>query len=164
MRSTRRGLGPGLVLCAALTLLTACGNDTQSPPERVEARPEQLNTDEPGNLASLDLVYVCGNKFLATNANRRAVQLTWRVVGSSETGSITLPPGPIEDPGHSETELETTKKGIVELYQDGERVVRRRNLNRPCGAPAVAGLMAAATAAEAGSWTSRSPGRRSRFT
>ena len=68
-----------------------------------------------------------------------------------------MPPGPIEDPGHSETELETAKKGIVELYQDGERVVRRRNLNRPCGAPAVANLMASATAADAGSWTQPFP-------
>ena len=157
MRSTLRGLGPGLMLCGALLLLAACGDDSQSPPARVEPRAEQLSTDEPGNLAPLDLVYVCGNKFLATNSNRSSVQLTWRVVGSSETGSITLPPGPIEDPGHSETELETAKKGIVELYQDGERVVRRRNLNRPCGAPAVASLMASATAADAGSWTQPFP-------
>ena len=157
MRSTLRGLGPGLMLCGALLLLAACGDDSQSPPARVEPRAEQVSADEPGNLAPLDLVYVCGNKFLATNSNRSSVQLTWRVVGSSETGSITLPPGPIEDPGHSETELETAKKGIVELYQDGERVVRRRNLNRPCGAPAVANLMASATAADAGSWTQPFP-------
>jgi hypothetical protein len=157
MRSTLRGLGSGLVLCGVLLLVAACGDDSQSPPARVEPRAEQLSTDEPGNLAPLDLVYVCGNKFLATNSNRSSVQLTWRVVGTSETGSITLPPGPIEDPGHSETELETAKKGIVELYQDGERVVRRRNLNRPCGTPAVANLMASATAADAGSWTQPFP-------
>jgi PKD repeat protein len=157
MRSTRRGLGPGLVLCGALLWLGACGDDSQSPPARTEPRPEQLNSDEPGNLAPLDLVYVCGNKFLATNSNRRSVQLTWRVVGASETGSVTLPPGPVEDPGFSETELETAKKGIVELYEDGERVVRRRNLNRPCGAPAVASLTASATAADAGSWTEPFP-------
>ena len=90
MRSTLRGLGSGLVLCGVLLLLAACGDDSQSPPARVEPRAEQLSTDEPGNLAPLDLVYVCGNKFLATNSNRSSVQLTWRVVGSSETGSITL--------------------------------------------------------------------------
>jgi PKD repeat protein len=157
MRSSRRGLGPALVVWGILFALGGCGEDTQSPPDRVETSPELLSNDEPGNLAPLDLVYVCGNKFLATNSNRTSVHLTWRVVGSSETGSITLPPGPLEDPGHSETELETAKKGSVELYRDDERVVRRRNLNRPCGAHAVASLMAAATAAEAGSWTQPFP-------
>ncbi|HEU4525845.1 MAG TPA: hypothetical protein VFR62_12530, partial [Gemmatimonadales bacterium] len=145
MRSTRWGLPPWLVLCGALLSVTACGEDSHAPPSRAEPTPELLSADEPGNLAPLDLVYVCGNKFLATNSFRRSVELTWRVVGSSETGTIRLAPGPVEDPGFSETELETGRKGILELYQDGERVVRRRNLNRPCGAPAVAGLMAAAT-------------------
>ena len=70
MRSTLRGLGSGLVLCGVLLLVAACGDDSQSPPARVEPRAEQLSTDEPGNLAPLDLVYVCGNKFLATNSNR----------------------------------------------------------------------------------------------
>jgi PKD repeat protein len=157
MPSIRRGLAPRLVLCGTLLFLTACGEDTHSPPSRAEPTPDLLSTDEPGNLAPLDLVYVCGNKFLATNSFRRDVELTWRVVGSSENGTITLPPGPVEDPGFSETELETSKKGILELYRDGERVVRRRNLNRPCGAPAVAGLMVAATAADMGSWTQPFP-------
>jgi PKD repeat protein len=160
MRFTRRGLGPALVFGSVLLFLVflgACGDDTSSPPDRVEAVAHKLSTDEPGNLAPLDLVYVCGNKFLATNSNRGSVHLTWRVAGSSETGSITLPPGPLEDPGHSETELETAKKGILELYRDGERVVRRRNLNRPCGAHAIANVMAAATAADGGSWTQPFP-------
>jgi PKD repeat protein len=157
MRSTPRGLGPALVLGSLLLSLSGCGVDSYSPPERVDAMAEKLSTDEPGNLAPLDLVYVCGNKFLATNSNRTSVHLTWRVVNSSETGSITLPPGPVEDPGYSETELETAKKGTVELYRDGERVVRRRNLNRSCGPAAVANLMAAATAADAGSWTQPFP-------
>jgi PKD repeat protein len=152
MRSIRRGFG-ALALGGTLLLLAGCGEDAHSPPERAAAAPEQLNTDEPGNLAPLDLVYVCGNKFLATNSHRRSVHLTWRVVGTSESGSVTLPPGPVEDPGHSETELETSRKGILELYQDGERVARRRNLNRLCGAHAAANLVVAAAAADVGSWT-----------
>ena len=48
-----------------------------------------------------------------TNSSRptppaAAVHLTYRVVGTSETGGITLPPGPTEDPGHSETEMEAS--------------------------------------------------------
>jgi PKD repeat protein len=109
-----------------------------------------------GNPGPLDLLYVCGNKFLAINSTRATVHLTYRVVGSSETGGITLPPGPVEDPGYSETELETTKQGIVELYRGEERVTRRRNLKLPCGAAPMASL-AAATAADAGSWTEPFP-------
>src|SRR5688572_26694903 len=71
MRSTRWGLPPWFVLCGALLSVTACGEDSHAPPSRAEPRPELMSTDEPGNLAPLDLVYVCGNKFLATNSFRR---------------------------------------------------------------------------------------------
>ena len=156
MQSNRRGLLPVLCLSAALLLLGACAeDDSHSPPDRPDISLKQ-QAREGGNLAPLDLVYVCGNKFLATNSTRSTVHLTYRVVGSSETGSVTMPPGPVEDPGHSETELETKKQGVVELYQDGQRVVRRRNLKLPCGASAAARLMALG-AAEAGSWSDPFP-------
>ena len=156
MQSNRRGLLPVLCLSAALLFLGACAeDDSHSPPDRPDISLKQ-QAREGGNLAPLDLVYVCGNKFLATNSTRSTVHLTYRVVGSSETGSVTMPPGPVEDPGHSETELETKKQGVVELYQDGQRVVRRRNLKLPCGAPAAARLMALG-AAEAGSWSDPFP-------
>ena len=157
MRSNRQSLFPVLLLGTAL-LLAACGEDgSHSAPDRTDPSLKQQQTsDEGGNLAPLDLIYICGNKFLATNSTRRTVHLTYRVVGSSETGGVTLPPGPIEDPGFSETELETKKQGILELYKDGQRVVRRRNLKMLCGAPAAASLMSAAVA-EAGSWTAAFP-------
>jgi len=66
-------------------------------------------------LAPLDLVYVCGNKFLATNETRAVVQLTYRVEGTPETGSVALPGGAYEEPGYSETEIETSSRGVVEL-------------------------------------------------
>ena len=59
-----------------------------------------------------DLIYVCGNKFLATNTSRVPVQVTYRVVGSGETGNLTLPGAPVTDPDHTETELETAKSGV----------------------------------------------------
>ena len=155
MQSNRQRLPPVLRLGAAL-LLAACGEDgSHSPPGRPEVslKPQ---AEEGGNLAPLDLIYVCGNKFLATNSTRSTVHLTYRVTGSSDAGGVTLPPGPVEDPGHSETELETKKSGIVELYQDGQRVVRRRNLKMPCGAPAM--LRSASLAAgEAGTWSAPFP-------
>src|SRR5688572_10829686 len=148
----------GIIPLGGLILLLAgCAEDgSHAPDAHLQVPLEEQRLEESGNLAPLDLVYVCGNKFLATNSTRAAVHLTYRVVGTSETGGITLPPGPIEDPGHSETELETTHPGIVELSRDGERVVRRRNLKTACGAPALASL-AAGSAAEAGSWTDPFP-------
>lgn len=44
-------------------------------------------------LEPVDLVYICGNKFLATNATRSPVHVTYRVVGTDETGSLTLREG-----------------------------------------------------------------------
>ena len=134
-------------------LLGACGDDgSQAPQTRADVPLQESHSLEAGNLGPLDLVYVCGNKFLATNSTRSTAHITYRVVGTSEIGGLTLPPGTARDPGHSETEMETAKQGTVELYRDDQRVVTRRNLKRPCGVHAAANL-ASATAAESGSWT-----------
>ena len=77
---------------SALVLLAGCGEEGQSPPSRPEPPAEQ---DTPGGsmLAPLDLVYVCGNKFLATNGTHSPVQVTYRVVGTGESGVPHAGPG-----------------------------------------------------------------------
>ena len=130
MRTIRPGSSPALAFGMLLSL-AACGDGSHSPPGRPEVTAEQLRSEDAGNPATLDLVYVCGNKFLALNSTKRTVHVTYRVVGTSEVGGVTLSPGPIEDPGFSETELETTSGGMVELYRDEERLARRRNLKLP---------------------------------
>jgi PKD repeat protein len=153
---SRTRLSPRLFVClGALSLVLAgCGDDSQSPPSRPEPSREE---DAPGGsmLAPIDLVYVCGNRFLATNATRKSVRVTYRVAGTDESGSLTLREGQTgQDQGHSETELETTEQGTVELYVDNERVMRRRNEGRRCGATAMSAAVAAAgDEATAGSWT-----------
>lgn len=62
-------------------------------------------------LGPVDLVYLCGNKFLVTNSTKSPVHVEYRVVDTDETGSLTLPEGPAEDPGYSETALETGARG-----------------------------------------------------
>ena len=99
-----------------------------------------------------DLIYVCGNKFLATNTSRVPVQVTYRVVGSSETGNLTLPGAPVTDPDHTETELETVKSGAVELYQDDRPVAHRTNQHLPCGPSASSAVMAASGPETSGQW------------
>jgi PKD repeat protein len=109
-------------------------------------------------LAPVDLVYICGNTFLATNSTPRAVQVTYRVAGTGETRMLTLPPGPAEDPGYSETELATTERGTVELYHGDERVSRRRNEGLSCGAPAISSsVVALGEPSAAGEWSAPFP-------
>src|SRR5829696_1554505 len=96
-------------------LLTACQNESQAPPSRPE--PSANNAPEVPLLAPIDLIYVCGNKFLATNATDRPVEVTYRVAGTDESGTLILRESSGRDEGHSETELGTRERGVVELYQ-----------------------------------------------
>ena len=146
---------PALVPICCITaagFLTSCQDASQSPPIRPEV---PIEHDPPGSmLGLLDLVYVCGNKFLATNATSSAVQVSYRVVGTSETGGLMLREGPGEDPGHSETELQTENRGVVELYQDEQLVARRQNEGTPCGAsPISASVASVGTEATVGKWS-----------
>jgi hypothetical protein len=143
-----------------LLVLAACGEDqpptSQGPPQG--PKPPGETEDLEGILSRpFDLVYVCGNKFLATNTSRVPVQVTYRVVGSSETGSLTMPEAPVTDPAHSETELETVERGVVELYQDNGRVAHRVNQGLPCGPSASSSSMSALGPEASGQWTAPFP-------
>ncbi|HUR96057.1 MAG TPA: galactose oxidase-like domain-containing protein [Gemmatimonadales bacterium] len=105
----------------------------------------------------IDLVYVCGTKFLVTNSTRTPIHVTYRVAGTKETGGMTLAEGPGGDPGYSETELETAEQGTVEVLQDDQVIARRGNGGIPCGAPALSASVGAAGSASGGSWTAPFP-------
>jgi PKD repeat protein len=142
-------------LVASQLVLSACQDNTQSPSTRSEPTAPAGN-DTPGGsmLRPLDLVYVCGNKFLVTNATLRPVQVEYRVAGTDESGSLRLVEGPGQDPGFSETELETTERGVVELYLNDQRVARRQNEGSRCGASAISASAAVSGSEEtAGSWS-----------
>ncbi len=150
MRSARPQLCS--VLCILAALLGACHDSPSSPPARPEP-PREQNAPDGAVLGPIDLVYVCGNKFLATNSTRSEVQVTYRVAGTDETGSLTLREGINEDEGFSETELETAERGIVELYQDDQRVAQRRNRRLPCGPSPMSASIAGFVTAESGEWS-----------
>jgi len=151
-QSRSRWAAHALACLSLASVLGGCQGDTQSPPRRAEAPDE--DTPEASSLGPIDLVYVCGNKFLATNSTTAPVTVTYRVPGTPESGTLTLPERPPEgDPWFSEVELETAKPGAVELYVDGDRVTRRRNQGLSCGASAASFSIAAATTAAAGEWT-----------
>src|SRR5947207_1779884 len=94
------------LLGATCTVLAACGEDSQAPPSRPEPPPGQ-EAPAGSTLAPVDLIYICGNRFLATNATRTPVRVVYRVLGTGERGSLTLREGlSNQDQGQSETELE----------------------------------------------------------
>ena len=137
-------------LGAGILMLSGCQDTGQSPPSRPDAPGVGSGTSQSG---PVDLVYVCGNKFLVTNATRTPIQVIYRVAGTNESGGLMLPGGPGGDPGFSETELETGNSGVVELYDDDVRVARRSNEGAACGAPAVAASVAAVgNEATVGKW------------
>jgi hypothetical protein len=108
---------------------------------------------EVGDDAPVDLSYLCGNRFLISNAHDVPVSVTYRVAGSNEEGSVEVPAAPSEDPAVSEVTIEARHGGTVQIFLDGKPLVARANSNVPCmAAPAVSGLVAA-TMAEMGQWT-----------
>lgn len=156
MRTSAAAVLSILRITTACLLLASCQDSGQSPP----SRPEAPRVEGPGGsmlALPLDLVYVCGNRFLVTNAARSPMEVTYRVAGTRESGSLTLREGPGEDPGYSETELETTERGTVELYQDDQMVAHRRNEGSSCGAPAISASAAAVGTTSSGSWTAPFP-------
>jgi galactose oxidase len=103
---------------------------------------------------TIDLTYACGNKFLISNHNSSAIEVTWRVRGADEEGVRVLPPAPAADPGFSEIVVETTRDGTLELYVEGQRVRSQPNDTRPCPTPPAAShSVAASSAVEAGEWS-----------
>jgi uncharacterized Zn-binding protein involved in type VI secretion len=69
----------------------------------------------PSQIAALSLTYACGNDFRAHNPNTKPAPITWDVVGTSETGGLTLPAAPSGEP-YSETAFTTQNTGTVRMY------------------------------------------------
>jgi hypothetical protein len=132
-------------------LLTACQDSSQAPPPRPD--PPADSGFGGSMLLPVDLAYVCGNKFMVTNANPFSIEVTYRVVGTAESGVLTLTPSPGGDPGYSETELVTGQAGTIELYYEDERIAQRQNDGIPCSAPPPPDSLPDEPGARVGSWT-----------
>jgi hypothetical protein len=153
---SRLRLNLALAACLGAVLSVAgCRDDSQAPSGRPNT--PALDSPEASALGPVDLIYICGNKFLVTNATARPVEVTYRVVGTDEMGSVSLLPSSGRDEGFSETELQTTERGVVELYQGEDRVARRQNHGLACGPSAVGGAMAVGAVGPAGQWTAPFP-------
>ncbi len=140
----------GLVVFALILLACERAQEATSPP-RAEP-PESFPSDDRAE-GTIELTYLCGNKFLISNRNSFAVEVTWRVGSTDEAGVRLLAPAPREDPGISETEVETTRGGTLELYVQGLRLRSQSNEGRPCAlGPAASYSVAASSPSESGEW------------
>jgi galactose oxidase len=82
--------------------------------------------------APIRLSYLCGNRFLITNAYTVAVSVRYRVAGSDEEAEALLSAAPSQDPAFSERLIETRNKGSVELVLNGTTIAVRANGGVPC--------------------------------
>ena len=140
----------GVVVLASIS----CSDERSDAGPRVDdAEPADV---EVGEDAPVDLSYVCGNRFLVSNAYSVPISVRYRVAGSSEEGTVEVAAAPSVDPAVSEGTIETRRKGTVQIFLDGKSLVARANTGVACAA-APAGPVSLAEisteAAEAGQWT-----------
>jgi hypothetical protein len=151
-RSSSGGRAASRSLIIALAGLALACSDERSGAGPGAADPLPPDPDV-GADAPLDLSYLCGNRFLVTNAQAVPVSVTYRVAGTGETGAIEVAAAPLEDPAVSEQEIETRTRGTVQILVDGRHVVARANEAVPCTPPPAASAAIVAAAAESGTWT-----------
>jgi galactose oxidase-like protein/Kelch motif protein len=152
MRRARACLGRRVSMwlsASALVYLIGCG---ESPESGGEPRPNPAppaNSDE----GPVRLSYVCGNRFLITNAYSVPVSVTYRVTGTGEEGAENLAAGPDLDPAFSERMIETRAVGAVELYLNGRLLVSRDNDGTPCTPTTPAPAILSDNTSLSGQWT-----------
>ena len=103
--------------------------------------------------APIRLSYVCGNRFLITNAYSVAVSVTYRVAGTDEEAEALLSAAPTQDPAFSERLIETRNKGSVELLLNGTPIAVRANGGVPCTPSTPAPAFLSVGQESSGEWT-----------
>jgi galactose oxidase len=141
----------GLASAALVVAIAGCADDRSSAGPAVG---DPLPVDvEVGADAPLDLTYLCGNRFLVSNARNVPVSVTYRVAGSGEEGMADVAAAPLEDPAVSEHTIETRTRGTVQVFLDGKPVVARANEGTPCTPAPAASAALVASGTEAGQWS-----------
>ncbi|MBA3346757.1 MAG: DUF1929 domain-containing protein [Gemmatimonadales bacterium] len=142
-------LRPAASFLGLASALSAC--------DRGSAPPSPPPTDAPAAPAGagdapVRLEYLCGNRFIITNAQRYPVTVTYEVQGTEERGERSLRAAPDGDPAFSEVELTVSNDGALALFQ-GERLLAvRSNDQAPCE-PAVGPSFSVAGSSSAGAWS-----------
>lgn len=137
----------GVVVLAGV----GCSEDRAGAGPRVS---DPLPADaEVGEDAPVDLTYVCGNRFLVSNAHSVPISVTYRVAGSGEEGTVEVPAALSEDPAVSEETFESRTAGTVQIFLEGKPLVARANGGVPCTPPPPAAAFVAASSVQSGEWS-----------
>ncbi|MFL5495154.1 MAG: galactose oxidase-like domain-containing protein [Gemmatimonadales bacterium] len=144
----------GLALTGGLIVLAAGCSDERSDAGPGAGDPLPADVDV-GADAPVDLSYVCGNRFLVSNAYTVPISVTYKVAGSGEAGTADVAAAPSSDPAVSERFIETRTRGTVQIFLGDKPVVARANGGVPCTPPGAAGprFAASGTPSESGQWT-----------
>jgi galactose oxidase len=150
-RRSRLRARAAAVLGGVLVLVAGCSDDRSSAGPRVA---DPLPADvEVGADAPVDLSYLCGNRFLVTNAHGVPISVTYRVAGSGEEGVVEVPAAPPIDPAVSEQMFETRTRGTVQMFLNGKPLVARANAGVPCAPAPPAPASLAVTSVGGGQWS-----------
>jgi galactose oxidase len=141
-----------LALTGGIVLASAgCSDDrSNAGPRAGDPLPADVDV---GQDAPVDLSYVCGNRFLVSNAYSVSIGVTYRVVGSGEEGTVEVAAAPSIDPAVSEQFIETRTKGTVQIFLGGKPLVARANGGVPCTLATPTPAFLTATATASGQWT-----------
>ncbi len=145
-RSARSKLALGAL---AVGCVVGCG---ESPDGEGGGRPNAL-IPEMENDGPVRITYLCGNRFLITNAYSVPISVTYRVVGSEEDGTADLAAAPSDDPAFSERVIETRTRGPVQLSLNGKPIASLANDGTPCTPATPAPSFLSAGSASAGEWS-----------
>jgi galactose oxidase len=94
---------------------------------------DNARTGPPEDLAPISVAYLCGNDFELESRKSTAVAIEYQVVGTSETGELSLAAGSADHP--SATRLTTMKSGDLRIASGAEESVPVPNLATSCPLP-----------------------------
>ena len=133
-----------------LVVVLACRD---VPDQGAGPRTDIPTEDQADDSGPIRLSYVCGNRFLVSNAHSVPVTVAWRVVGSGEVGTESVAAARNQDPSLGEVQFETVNRGPVELSFEGRKIRTRANDGIPCTPTESLASFAGATLAETGAWS-----------
>lgn len=84
-----------------------------------------LRRDLGVDVSKLGLVYLCGNRFRATNHSAEWVSVSWDLPGKQDRGDLMIPPS-------GETTFATDRRGTTRLIYRGKPVKTEPNGGKPC--------------------------------
>jgi hypothetical protein len=142
-----------MALVGGIAVLASAGCSNERAGTGLKEEDPLAQDAEEGRDAPVDLSYVCGNRFLVSNAHDVPISVTYRVSGSGEEGSTAVPAAPAMDPAISEQSFETRTKGTVQIFLEGKPVIARANLGIPCTPFSPSPAFATSGSTESGQWS-----------